>query len=87
LVLPFTMLSIAIYQGFINPHLPIQFTLSNVFLLGFLFPTFYVLVGLLEEDHTFGLLDTIIMTSIVLLLILLLVTYGAQEGSMTLPPR
>jgi len=87
LVLPFTMLSVAIYQGFINPHLPIQFTLSNVFLLCFLYPTFYVLVGLLEEDHTFGLLDTTIMTSIVLLLILLLVTYGAQEGSLTLPPR
>lgn len=87
LVLPFTMLSIAIYQGFINPHLSIQFTLSNVFLLCFLYPTFYVLVGLLEEDHTFGLLDTTIMTSIVLLLILLLVTYGAQEGSLTLPPR
>ncbi len=90
LVLPFTLLCIGIYQGFINPHhpdLPIQFTLSNVFLLGFLFPTFFVLAELLEEDHTFSLLDTTIMVSIVLLLILLLVTYGAHEGSMVLPPR
>lgn len=90
LVLPFTLLSIGIYQGFINPAhpgLPIQFTLSNVFLLVFLYPTFFVLAELLEEDHTFGLLDTTIMTSIVLLLILLLVTYGAHEGSLTLPSR
>jgi len=90
LVLPFTMLSIGIYQGFINPQhpdLPIQFTLSNVFLIGFLYPTLSVLASLLEEDHTFSLLDTTIMTSIVLLLILLLVTYGAHEGSMVLPPR
>ena len=90
LVLPFTLLSIGIYQSFINPGhpgLPIQFTLSNIFLISFLYPTFFVLAELLEEDHTFGLLDTTIMTSIVLLLILLLVTYGAQEASLTLPPR
>jgi hypothetical protein len=87
LVLPFTMLSIAFYQGFVDPNWPIHFTLSNVFLLGFLYPTFYVLVGLLEDDHTLGLLDTTIMTSIVLLLILLLVTYGAEESSVILPPR
>jgi len=88
LVLPFTLLSIGIYQGFVNPAhpgLPIQFTLSNVFLLGFLYPTFFVLAEMLEEDHTFSLLDTTIMTSIVLLLILLLVTYGAYEGPKVLP--
>lgn len=90
LVLPFTFLSIAVYQGFINPEhpdLPIEFTLNNIFLFAFLYPTFYVLVELLEEDHTFDLLDTTIMTSIVLLLILLLVTHGADESSLLLPPR
>jgi hypothetical protein len=49
-----------------------------VLLLLFLFPTFFVLVELLEEDHTLGRLDTVIMTSIFVLLILLLVTYGAH---------
>jgi hypothetical protein len=36
------------------------------------------LVELLEEDHTLGRLDTVIMTSIFVLLILLLITYGAH---------
>ena len=79
LVLPFTLIGIAVYQGLINPFhaaLPIEFGLSNILLLIFLFPTFFVLLELLEENHTFDLLDTTIMTSIVLLLILLLVTYG-----------
>ena len=81
LVLPFTLLSIAIYQGLImpeHPGLPIHFTLSNIFLLIFLFPTFFVLVELIEEDHTLGILDTTIMTAIILMLIMLLVTYGAD---------
>lgn len=81
LVLPFTLLSIAIYQGLITPDhpgLPIHFTLSNIFLLIFLFPTFFVLVELIEEDHTLGILDTTIMTAIILMLIMLLVTYGAD---------
>ena len=81
LVLPFTLLSIAIYQGLImpdHPGLPIHFTLSNIFLLIFLFPTFFVLVELLKESHTLGILDTTIMTAIFLLLITLLVTYGAD---------
>lgn len=80
LVLPFTLISIAIYQLFFNPlhpDLPIPFTLSHIFLLIFLFPTFYTLSALLEEDHTLGLLDTTIMTGIFLFLILLLVTHGA----------
>jgi hypothetical protein len=83
MVLPFTLLAIAAYQGLIgpdHPELPIEFTLSNIFLLIFLFPTFFVLLELIEEDHTLGLLDTTIMTTIILLLILLLVTYGAQSG-------
>lgn len=85
LVLPFTLLGIAVYQGIINPahaELPIQFSLSNIFLLLFLFPTFYVLSALLEEDHTLGVLDATIMTGIFILLIMLLVTYGADDASM-----
>ena len=79
LVLPFTLLCIALYQGFINPahaELPLEFSISNIFLLLFLFPTFYTLSSLLEEDHTLGILDTTIMTSIFLFLIVLLVSYG-----------
>jgi len=88
LVLPFTLLSIAIYQGLImpdHPSLPIHFTLSNIFLLIFLFPTFFVLVELLEESHTLGILDTTIMSAIILLLIMLLVTYGADGAVMKEP--
>ena len=88
LVLPFTLLSIAIYQGLVMPDhhgLPIHFTLSNIFLLIFLFPTFFVLVELLKESHTLGILDTTIMTAIILLLIMLLVTYGADGAVLKLP--
>ena len=84
LVLPFTLLCIAIYQGFLNPahpDLPLAFSISNIFLLIFLFPTFYTLSSLLEEDHTLGILDTTIMTGIFLFLILLLVTYGGMPLS------
>lgn len=80
LVLPWTLLSIAGYQVFINPdhpELPLEFSLSAIFLLVFLFPTFYTLTSLLEEDHTLGILDTTIMTGIFLFLIVLLVTHGA----------
>lgn len=83
LVLPFTLLTIAFYQFFINPthpELPLEFSLSSIFLLLFLFPTFYTLSSLLEEDHTLGLLDTTIMTGIFLFLIVLLVTYGGSSG-------
>lgn len=79
LVLPFTLLCIALYQSLLNPahpELPLEFTISNIFLLLFLFPTFYTLSSLLEEDHTLGILDTTIMTGIFLFLIVLLVTYG-----------
>lgn len=81
LVLPFTLLFIAGYQHFFNPvhpGLPIQFSVPNIFLLIFLFPTFYTLSALIEEDHTLGILDTTIMTCIFLFLIVLLVTHGAS---------
>jgi len=81
LVLPYTLIAIGIYQQWINPghpEVPIDFSLSNVFLLLFLFPTFFVLIELLEEDHTLGILDTTIMTAIFALLIVLMVTYGAS---------
>ncbi|MBL4572671.1 MAG: hypothetical protein JKY86_06320 [Gammaproteobacteria bacterium] len=83
LVLPFTLLCIALYQGFINPahvELPLEFSISNIFLLLFLFPTFYTLSSLLEEDHTLGILDTTIMTSIFLFLIVFLVSYGGVSS-------
>tara|TARA_R110002072_G_scaffold31735_18_gene97680 strand:+ start:2774 stop:3682 length:909 start_codon:yes stop_codon:yes gene_type:complete len=70
---------IAVYQGYMNPshpELPLDFSISNTFLLLFLFPTFYTLSSLLEEDHTLGILDTTIMTGIFLFLIVLLVRYG-----------
>lgn len=79
LVVPFTLVGIGAYQAFGGGHgeLPIGFDISTTLLLIFLFPTFFVLLELIEEDHTFGLLDTTIMTSIIFILILLLVTYGA----------
>ena len=83
LVLPFALLAIAGYQGLLqpgHPELPLEFGLSNLFLLLFLFPTFFVLLELIEEDHTLGILDTTIMTAIVALLILVLVTYGSGGG-------
>ena len=83
LVFPFTLLCIAVYQTFINPghvELPISFSLSNIFLLLFLFPTFSILTSLLEKDHTLGILDTVIMSGVFLFLIVLLVSYGASAG-------
>jgi hypothetical protein len=87
LVFPCTLLLIAFHQGVLDldhPELPITFTFSNIFLLGFLFPTFFVLAELIEEDHTLEILDTTILVAIVALLILLLVTYGADEASLQL---
>jgi len=81
LVLPYTLICIAVYQTFLNPthpQLPLQFTVSNMLLLLFLFPTFYTLSSLLEEDHTLGILDTVIMTGIILFLIVLLATHGGN---------
>jgi len=81
LVFPFTLIAIGVYQSLINPthpELPILFSFSNLLLLLFLFPMLFVLVELLKEDHTLGILDTTIMVAIFALLIVLLLTYGAQ---------
>jgi len=81
LVLPFTLVAIGCYQIWGNPghpELPLPFSLSNMLLLLFLFPMLFVLIELLKEDHTLGILDTTIMVSIFVLLIALLLTYGAQ---------
>ena len=81
MVLPFTLVAIGCYQAWINPghpELPLLFSFSNMLLLLFLFPMLFVLVELLEEDHTLGALDTTIMVAIFLLLIALLLSYGAQ---------
>lgn len=83
LVFPFTLLGIAWYQVFGNPghpELPLPFSLSNIFLLLFLFPTFYTLTSLLEKDHKLGILDTVIMSGLFLFLIVLLVSYGSVAG-------
>ncbi len=79
LIVPFTLVAIAFYQAFINPahpDFPIQFSVSNILLMIFLFPTLHTLAALLENDHSMDLLDTVIMISIVGLLILLLVVFG-----------
>ena len=71
------------YQAFVNPghsDLPIMFTVPNILLLVFLFPTLYTLSALLEKDHTMDILDTVIMLAIVGLLLLLLVTYGVADS-------
>ena len=81
MVLPFTLIAIGCYQAWINPdhpELPLLFSFSNMLLLLFLFPMLFVLVELLEEDHTLGVLDTTIMVAIFLLLIALLLSYGAH---------
>lgn len=79
LVLPFTLLAIGIYEGVLgtaHDDLPIVFSLSNVLLFVLLFPTFFVLIELIEDDHTLGALDTITMLAIFVLVILVLVGYG-----------
>jgi hypothetical protein len=79
MVLPFTLIAIGCYQAWINPNhleLPLLFSFTNMLLLLFLFPMMFVLVELLEEDHTLGILDTTIMVAIFLLLITLLLSYG-----------
>jgi hypothetical protein len=80
LVLPFTLIAIGCYQALINPNhpeLPLLFSFNNILLLMCLFPMLFVLIELLEKDHTLGLLDTTIMLAIFLLLIILLLSYGA----------
>lgn len=80
MVLPFTLLAIGVYQAWINPahpELPLLFSFSNMLLLLFLFPMLFVLLELLQENHTLDILDTTIMLAIFMLLISLLVGYGA----------
>ena len=80
MVLPFTLIAIGVYQAWINPahpELPLLFSFSNMLLLLFLFPMLFVMVELLQEDHTLDILDTTIMLAIFLLLITLLLSYGA----------
>lgn len=79
LIVPFTFLAIAFYQVFVNTghaDLPIEFSVTHILLLVFLFPTLHTLASLLQNDHTMDILDTVIMFTIVGLLLLLLVTYG-----------
>jgi Ca2+/Na+ antiporter len=79
LIVPFTFVAIAYYQVFVNPghaDLPIEFSVTHILLLVFLFPTLHTLASLLQNDHTMDILDTVIMFSIVGLLLLLLITYG-----------
>jgi hypothetical protein len=81
MVLPFTLIAIGCYQAWINPNhpeLPLLISFTNMLLLLFLFPMLFVLVELLEEDHTLGLLDTTVMIGIFLLLIIVLLSYGAR---------
>jgi len=83
-VLPCTLIGIAVYQLALSPahpDLPLPFSLTSIFLLIFLFPTFYTLTSLLEEDHTLGVLDTTIMTGIFLFLIVLLVVHGGGTSA------
>ena len=82
MVLPFTLLAIGGYQAWVNPghpDLPLLFSFSNMLLLLFLFPMLFVLLELLQENHTLDILDTTIMLAIFLLLIALLLSYGTVE--------
>jgi hypothetical protein len=79
LIVPFTLIAIAYYQAYVNPNhpdLPITFSVPNILLLIFLFPTLHTLASLLQNDHTMDILDTVIMFTIVGFLLLLLVVYG-----------
>ena len=83
LIVPFTFIAIAYYQAFVNPShpdLPILFSVPNILLLMFLFPTLHTLASLLENDHTMDILDTTIMVALVGLLLILLVAYGKASG-------
>ncbi|MEO9947078.1 MAG: hypothetical protein ABJH28_14195 [Paraglaciecola sp.] len=80
LTVPFTFLAIAYYQSFVDPNhadFPLLFSVPNILLLIFLFPTMHTLASLLEKDHTMDVLDTTIMVALVGLLLILLVAYGA----------
>ena len=79
LVLPFTLLAIGVFQAFAgtaHPELPLLFNHSSLLLFLLLFPTFFVLLELIQEDHTLGALDTTIMAAIFVLIITILLVYG-----------
>jgi len=79
LLLPFTLMAIFLCQIYWMPQhreFPLSFSIPIILLLSFLFPVFYTLSSLLTEDHTFGILDTTIMSVIVSLLIVLLLTHS-----------
>ena len=63
--------------GAAHPELPLAFSHSAVLLFLLLFPTFFVLLELIQEDHTLGALDTTIMVAIFLLIVTILLAYGA----------
>jgi hypothetical protein len=80
LVLPFTLLAIGAFQGFTgaaHQELPLAFSHSAVLLFQLLFPTFFVLHELIQEDHTLVALDTTIMGAIFVLIISILLAYGS----------
>jgi hypothetical protein len=80
LVLPFTLLAIGVYHGVLgaeHAELPLAFSNSALLLFLLLFPTFFVLLELIQEDHTLGALDTTIMAAIFILIITILLAYGA----------
>ncbi len=79
LIVPYTLVCIVAYQTWFAsvPDNWLVFSVPNILLLVFLYPTLYTLSALLEKDHTFDVLDTTIMTMIVMLLLFFLVFYSA----------
>lgn len=80
LVLPFTLIAIGavqLFTGAAHPELPLAFSQSSVLLFLLLFPTFFVLLELIQEDHTLGALDTTIMGAIFILIMTILLAYGS----------
>lgn len=80
LLLPLTLLGAVYYHQF---HTSgdlnwFEFSDGSILLLAFLFPTFYTLTALLENDHTFDLMDTSVLGGIVILLIYLLVSHNGH---------
>lgn len=80
LIFPFTLLAIA-YMQLYTPEAsnlaPLEFNITNTLLVLLLFPTFYTLATLIEEDHTLDILDTTVMLAMISLLIALLAVYGS----------
>jgi hypothetical protein len=81
LILPFTLIfGVLASYGAGNGELSwLSFNTTSILLFSFLFPTFYTLTALLEEDHTFDILDTAVLVAIVITLIYLLISYGSGD--------